>query len=506
MPLSASPRSAAAWMSLPLLLAVLAAGCGSNRSVVLDGSVEDGGDGADAGLRPGCEATDRTCDGKDDDCDGETDEDYIPDDTCGIGYCRDSNSPSSCQDGHEILCRQGGSLGGLDRACDGVDEDCDGLVDEDWTTRRTCGAGECKRDTLCVDGAEVCEAGQPSDEICDDKDNDCDGDYDEEQVCGQCVDVVSGTVIQAGGWGDCTDFDDICDEVGMRYRTLVVCRAEEPVQEQSGESCRRETERTPCGGTRVCVNGGCVDWSPCPEENDMGEDQIPLRLAYSDRRSASICMLNDEQDRYRVTLPGFSEMDLGLLLDAGTRDRVGLRLFATPAYEEPPVQGGALGVAELHAANDASSELPYYVQILNHDRTHDVGYQIDVRYTLREGRVGCPDVDDNVEDLIPIRVEASGEHQGAICLADNADDRYRVTVPAGGQVRIQAETGEGVSDTLRLWLYDNSGYSEPPLHGGASGSLDITAPNGGNESVWLYLLVQNITRDQDVSYTLRFTY
>ena len=490
-------------------LALLLSGCGGNRSVVLDGSVDDDGavqDGEDAGVRPGCERVDRTCDNVDDDCDGETDEDYIPDDTCGIGYCQESNSPSVCQDGHEVVCRQGGSLSAADRTCDGGDDNCNGFVDEDWTTTVTCGLGQCSRSTECVDGQEVCEPGEPSEEICDDEDNDCDGDYDEDQVCGVCVDVVSGTVIQVGSWGECGEYADDCAEVGMRYRTRVVCRAEEPIQEQEPESCRRETERTPCGGERVCVNGQCALWGPCPEENDVGEDQIPLRLARSDKRSASICMADDDQDRYRLTLPGFSELDLTLELDRNTQDRVGMRLFPTVRFEDPPLQGGADGVPTLHLSNDNSTEQPYYLQILNLDRTQDVGYQLDVRYTQMEGRVGCPDADDNVEDLIPIRVEAAGDFQGAICLADNSDDRYRVTVPAGGRVHVEVETDAAATDQIRLWLYDNAGYSEPPLHGGAEGATQLAAENPGDEFVWLYLLVQNVTRDQDISYNLRFSY
>ena len=87
---------------------------------------------------------DTTCDGVDDDCDGDTDEDYVSDDTCGVGYCLTNNTPSVCVDGQETAC-QPGAPNSADDPCpaDGIDDDCDGLTDED------CAGGE------PVTGAEV---------------------------------------------------------------------------------------------------------------------------------------------------------------------------------------------------------------------------------------------------------------------------------------------------------------------------------------------------------------
>jgi uncharacterized repeat protein (TIGR01451 family) len=93
-------------------------------------------------------ALDATCDGVDDDCDGSIDEDWVPT-TCGVGACA---ANGACAAG-AVTCVPGspaveGPAG--DPSCaNGVDDDCDGLVDG---ADPGCQQGACKGDADCDDG------------------------------------------------------------------------------------------------------------------------------------------------------------------------------------------------------------------------------------------------------------------------------------------------------------------------------------------------------------------
>jgi len=94
----------------------------------LNGSAMDCND-HDVDIHPG--APDKICNGIDNDCDGLIDEDYVVDDQCGVGVCRTTNTPSICSAGVETPCKPGQPTEDPEVTCnDGFDNDCNGKVDE----------------------------------------------------------------------------------------------------------------------------------------------------------------------------------------------------------------------------------------------------------------------------------------------------------------------------------------------------------------------------------------
>ncbi len=161
------------------------------------------------GIADGCDCDDNNpdkypgnlevCDGIDNDCDDQTDEDYTATPTaCGIGACA-STGELTCQNGSEVDTCQEETAAPDDSACDGIDNNCDGQIDEDYTTTpTTCGIGACTStgELTCQNGSEVdtCqeETAAPDDSACDDIDNDCDGHTDEDCVCLPSEEVCDG--------------------------------------------------------------------------------------------------------------------------------------------------------------------------------------------------------------------------------------------------------------------------------------------------------------------------
>jgi MYXO-CTERM domain-containing protein len=147
---------------------------------------------------------DPTCDGVDDDCDNVKDEDYQPQaSTCGVGVCVASGT-TACVDGEVQSVCTPGSPTGPDTTCNDTDEDCSGEKDEDYVSQATsCGVGACLRagSTSCVSGAVIdsCAPGSPAanDASCNGVDNDCSGEKDEDYVS-QVTSCGVGTCLRAG--------------------------------------------------------------------------------------------------------------------------------------------------------------------------------------------------------------------------------------------------------------------------------------------------------------------
>ena len=132
------------------------------------------------------------CDGQDNDCDERTDEGFNLGDACvsGEGDCRQSGTTICAANGVDATCDAAPNLDNIrDETCDDRDNDCDGRTDEGFDVGGPCtvGIGVCANDggtkQCAASGLDTECVGRPlpsGAELCNGLDDDCDGLIDED--------------------------------------------------------------------------------------------------------------------------------------------------------------------------------------------------------------------------------------------------------------------------------------------------------------------------------------
>ncbi len=187
------------------------------------------------------------CDGVDNDCDGLID--ILPDGSPVV-------VPGDCSTGLSGGCGLGtwACIAGRTRCvpseqsnpeiCDLNDNDCDGIVDEDVRNRcGTCGA-------------------IPA-ESCNNIDDDCDGMIDEGSAgCGQGQGCYEGLCLNECGDEGCPANDSFCaDDVCVPWCVLNSCEVEG--EECTSQGCLNPCANISCNEGELCTNGECGPAEDC---------------------------------------------------------------------------------------------------------------------------------------------------------------------------------------------------------------------------------------------------
>jgi hypothetical protein len=230
------------------------------------------------------------CDGLDNDCDGVVD-DWVGD-ICGYVCPQYNMYPMHyyCILG-QVQCLPDNVTPRHDERCDGIDEDCDGRVDEDVVPLGPCTTGQpgvCAAGWLrCVSAAYSCVASAtPGPESCDGLDNDCDGSVDEG--------------IAPGSQGD-PDIDGVCN-AGDNCPSVPNPSQADLDTDGTGDACDLTITMPARLSSVVCGagKGPTIAWLPYVYDRfKVSISNDPVTLSFVNRRSLKTATWTASPSKWR---------------------------------------------------------------------------------------------------------------------------------------------------------------------------------------------------------------
>jgi hypothetical protein len=304
------------------------------------------------------------CDGVDNNCDGEVDEDLgmVP---CGMGEC--AHDAPYCVDGKIQSCNP--LLGAQPEICDGKDNDCDGLFDEELGVT-ACGLGICAQTVAnCIAGVpQLCDPlSIATDEVCDGSDNDCDGDTDEElgsSACGEGIclhtvdnckngqaqecDPFEGAVVES-----CDGLDNDCDgsidedfaDTDLDEKADCIDADDDGDGDPDVTDCAPLDKNIHSGADEICFNDIDDDCNPDTPDVCLLASCYALHLADANKPSGNYFVDptgGDPADKFEVTCDmttdggGWNVVNSGFTINVGTRHALKEKTFNIQDYGYSP--------------------------------------------------------------------------------------------------------------------------------------------------------------------------